>query len=134
MINSAFFEFSNTRTAILPVFPDDRTQATHDPVIEGTNKTACLGMAVISPPATNVLVQLLYNLPETPTTLAAGQFSYPVLEPFKALGMDANTGLAPGAGKAKPEIITPPGVTDGAFSFIDVSVRRTHLFKRFIWR
>ena len=34
--------------------------------------------------------------------------------------MDTNTGLGSGAGKAKPEVLAPPGVTDGAFGFIDL--------------
>ena len=34
--------------------------------------------------------------------------------------MDTNTRVASGAGKAEPEILTPPGVTDGALGFIDL--------------
>ena len=37
--------------------------------------------------------------------------------------MDTNTGLGSGAGKAKPEVLAPPGVTDGTFGFIDLELK-----------
>ena len=80
----------------------------------------CLGVAVIIPPTANIFIQLLYDLPNAPTAVAARQFPHSILEPFKALGVDTNAGLGSGAGKAKPEILAPPGVTDGALGFIDL--------------
>ena len=34
--------------------------------------------------------------------------------------MDTNTCVASGAGKAESEVLTPPGVADGALGFIDL--------------
>ena len=80
-------------------------------------------MAVIIPPTANIFIQRLYDLPNAPTTVESRQFPHSILEPFKALGVDTNAGLGSGAGKAKPEILAPPGVADGAFRFIDLEFK-----------
>ena len=85
MIDAAFLEFTDACSVVLPLFPAEGSQTTHDPVVERTNETPCFSMAVVSPPATDVVVQLLDNLPETSATTATGYLVYPFLEPFKAL-------------------------------------------------
>ena len=102
MIDAAFLEFTDTCSVVLPLFPAEGSQTTHDPVVERTNKAPCFSMAVVSPPATGEVVQLLDDLPETSATTAAGYLVYPFPEPSKALGMDTNARVASGAGKAEP--------------------------------
>lgn len=64
-------------------------------------------MAVVLPPAANVFVQFIDDLVNAPTTTAAGQFPNSILETFNRFGMDANTGIRSGTGKAKSEVLAP---------------------------
>jgi hypothetical protein len=77
-------------------------------------------VAVVLPPAANVFVQFIDDLVNAPTATAAGQFPNSILETFNRFGMDANTGIRSGTGKAKPEVLAPPGVADGALGFINL--------------
>ena len=85
MTDAAFLEFSDACSVVLPLLPAEGSQTTHDPVIERANKAPCFGMAVVSPPPADELVQLLDDLPDTPATAATGQVTDSILEPFKAL-------------------------------------------------
>jgi hypothetical protein len=60
------------------------------------------------------------DLVNAPTATAAGQFPNSILETFNRFGMDANTEIRSGTGKAKPEVLTPPGIADGALGFINL--------------
>ena len=80
MINTTFLEFSDTRTRVLPLFPDDGAQSAPDPVVDGAKTGSHIGMAEIVPPPFRDLVEPCDHLPDAQPATAAGAFAYPLFK------------------------------------------------------
>lgn len=75
---------------------------------------------VVSPPTTDVFIEFLDHLPETSAATATGQFAYAFFETFDRFRVDADTRVTAGTGETESEVFAPPGITNGAFGFINL--------------
>lgn len=80
LINTTFLEFSDTRTRVFPLFPDDGAQSAPDPVVDGAKTGSHIGMAEIVPPPFRKLVEAGDHLPDTQPATVAGAFAYPFFQ------------------------------------------------------
>ena len=76
MINTTFLELFDTRTRILPLFPDNGAQSAPDPVVDGAKPRRHLGMAEIIPPPFEVDFQLEASFNEPQRRASCGTFGY----------------------------------------------------------
>jgi hypothetical protein len=88
--NPEFLKVADPGSRFFPLFPDKIPQPSHYPDFEPFEEGFGFRKPKVVPPSPKVSVQILNNLPQAFTPLAAGQFPDLVLEAFHAFGMNSD--------------------------------------------
>ncbi len=107
--DAALSEFPHAGGAVLPLLPDQRSQASPDPRGQRAQTIDRFGETEVAPPATDVLREFLDHLPQTATSLVGGDLPDSVPEALYRFPVDAQLGCTARIGRAESQILPIPG-------------------------
>ncbi len=84
-VNSPFEEFPDPGSTVLPLFPEDRSEPSSNPMIQRFETIDGLREAIITPPALQVLIEFRHHLLKTAAACSSRYLPYLIPEAFDRL-------------------------------------------------
>ena len=123
MGNTKLFQVSNLGSGIFPLFPDNASQSTDNPAIEGLEQMFGFVQAVVVPPSDQIPVQGLDDLVQTFPAITVRQSPDSGLKTFNCLSVNPDFGPATHTDEGQSQKFTEPRSTHCAFFLVHLELK-----------